>query len=352
MSAPQTYPQERIRIFDRQGFPLAEFRAAVERSLVIAAEGRAEFTYPSRKTDVVNEKVLQYGNWLLVESSALPPWVGVIDLPREWSPRAGAVHAYTPERVFRQRRGPLEKKITASAGAHLEWLLTRTNEAEPTIIRAGNIWRGKRQLDETFNPSRLSEDLKRIQERSAEEYIWRPETDESGKLVVYVDWVERLGDQTDALLHEGKGGGNMERLNNVLVEDGEIYNDILAYGDGMAWGSKPKYTVTDPESISKYGLRQHSESFMGVTDVKGLQRVAEEFLVGKKNPRRTFHVNALNIGDTFKYIRLGNILKLQFENMGFSSGVGLSTYARITGMIINSAVKNKVELSLEEVIYT
>lgn len=54
-------PQDRIRIFNRDGFPLAEFRASIDRSWVCGDEGRATFTYPSRKTEIVNSNILKIG---------------------------------------------------------------------------------------------------------------------------------------------------------------------------------------------------------------------------------------------------------------------------------------------------
>lgn len=350
MSASQTYPQERVRIFDRNGFPLAEFRASVERSLVISGEGRAEFNYPSRKTDVVNKDVLRFGNWLLVESDTFPPWVGVIDTPREWSPRVVAVHAYTPEKVFGWRRGPFEEKVTGSAGAIFEKLIAKVNQEEATIIRAGDIWSGGVQREETLNPTPLSEDLERLVERSGEEYQWRPETDASGRLIVYADWVQKLGADTTALLHEGKAGGNIESLSNVVVEDGEIVNDLLAYGDGITWKSRPYVIVSDVDSILDYGLRQKAEEFSGVTNTNTLKNNGQTQVNISKDPERTYHINALNVGDTYKYIRLGNRLVLRLENMGFTGdGLGWEATIRITGMVLDSSQKNRVELILEEV---
>lgn len=351
MADPNTTPQERVRIFDKQGFPVAEFRAAVERSWSLADEGRAAFTYPTRKTDVVNENVLRFGNWLLVENDYLPPWVGVIDTPRDFSPRVVAVHAYTPEHVFGWRRGPLEVKINGAAGAIFERLIALVNAPDPTVIRAGDIFRGGIAREETINPTPLSEDLSRIVERSGEEYHWRPVTDANGRLVVYADWMSVVGSRTSALLHEGKGGGNVEAVGNILVEDGEIFNDLLAYGDGQSWVSRPNAVVTDAASIAKYGVRQSAEEFSGVTNVNTLRENAAEKIAQQKEPVRSFHLNALHVGDTFKYLQLGNVLSLRFENMGFTGGgLGYETNVRITAMAYNPVTeKNKVELIVEEV---
>jgi len=347
MADSSTIPQDRVRIFDRNGFPLVEFRAAVERSWAIGDEGRALFQYASRKTDIVNEKNFQFGNWLLVQNTQLPAWVGVIDTPRQWNGRQVAVHAYTPDHVFGQRRGPLEEKLTGSGGTIFENLLGKVNAQENTIMQVGNIWGSGAQREETLNPNTLDEDLKRLFERSGEEYAWRAETDNSGRLIVYGDWVKQLGKKTTALLHEGKGGGNIEALDNVLVEDGEIYNEVLAYGDGESWKSKPFVKVADANSRHKYGLRQTPIEFTGVTTLNTLKENGLASSKASKQPINTFHANALNVGNTFKYCRLGNTLTLSLENMGFG---GLETTVRIVGMDIKSAQKNKVELVLEEVL--
>lgn len=349
MADTNTTPQERIRIFNRDGFPVAEFRATVERSWIIGDEGRAIFEAASRKTDLVNERVLQYGNWLLVQSDTVPTWVGVIDIPRRWGSREVTIHAYSPERVFRQRRGPTEAVLNGSAGSIFEQLLAYVNQAQPTVIRAGNIWRAGSQTQLTVNPTKLSEDLKRLQKRGGEEYQWRPSIDASGRLVVFADWLPRVGVDTSALLHEGKGGGNLELTQNIYVEDGPIVNDVLAYGDGETWNSKPMQVVTDTTSIGKYGLRQDSKSYSGVVDLQTLNVNGRVHLAAYKNPLRTFRLNALNVGDTFKYIALGNRLKLRLENVGFYMGsTGLETQVRIIGMAYDPDDKNKINLVVEE----
>ena len=352
MADTNTTPQERIRIFSRDGFPVAEFKATVERSWIIGDEARGLFVLPSRKTDMVNERVLQYGNWLLVESTALPPWVGVIDIPRRWSARDVTIHAYTPERVFKWRRGPVEAILNGSAGAIFEQLLAYVNQAQGTIIRAGNLWKNGAQTQLTVNPSKLSEDLKRLQKRGGEEYQWRPSIDANGRLVVYADWLSRVGVDTSALLHEGKGGGNLETISNIFVEDGPIVNDVLAYGDGETWSSKPMQTVTDNASIGNYGLRQEARGYSGVIDLQTLANNASTHLAQYKSPLRTFRLNALNVGDTFRYMQVGNRMRLRLESVGFygSGGQGLDTAIRIIGMAYDPGEKNQVNLVVEEVI--
>jgi hypothetical protein len=347
---PNTIPVDRIRIFAKDGSEIAQFSARVERSWAIADEGRAQFAYPSRKTDVVNERVLQFGNWILIENSVIPSWVGVIDTPRTWDARYVTISCYSPERVFSWRRGPTEIVINASAGAIFESLIYYVNLAERTPLTAGNIWKGGTQRQETLNPTALNEDLKRVQERSAEEYAWRPIVD-NGKLIVYADWTEKLGIDTSALLHEGKFGGNVEKASRILVEDAPILNDILGYGQGETWKTRPTALVFDAESASKYGLRQKAIEYNGVSSNQTLLDNSQTELNKTKNPSRRFALNALNVGDTFAYLQLGNRLNLQFQNIGFYNGdVGYETRVRITGMSYDPSSKNELKLIVQEIV--
>lgn len=351
MADPNTTPKERIRIFKRDGSAIAEFRANVPRSWVIGTEGRAQFDYSTRKTDIVNEDVLQFGNWLLIENDQLPPWVGVIDTPRTWATRKVTISAYTPEHVFGWRIGPLEEVITGSAGTIFTRLINRVNQAEQTIIRAGSIWYGGPQRQETINPTLLNQNLKQLWENSHEDYAWTPRVGADGRLVVYGKWVPILGEETGALLHEGKGGGNIEAVDRIMIEDGPILNSILAYGDGETWTSRPNVTVKGAGSIGRYGLREVGEEFRSTQSITTLTANATAKLAEFSTPARSFQLNALNVGDTFKYISLGNILKLQLQSVGFGmGGLGFMGRVRIIGMQYDPAMRNKIKLVVREVL--
>lgn len=351
MGNSQTVPVDRIRIFKRDGYPVAEFKTNVARSWVIGGEGRAQFDYPTRKRDVVNDDVIQFGNWLLIENTHLPPWVGVIDYPRTWSTRNVTVSAYTPERVYNQRIGPLEFVMSGSPGSIFAKLTNFLNQAERTVIRTGSVWKGGTQTQVTVNPSPLGEYLKTLWETSGEDYEWSPKTDAEGRLVVRGMWLQTLGVDTTALLHEGKDGGNIEASGRVLVEDGPIVNRVLTYGDGETWKSKPTVEVSSNPSIGRFGLREASQEDSGVTSTSVLFKHARQFITEFKNPARSFTLNALHVGDTFKYLRLGNILTVQFQNAGFRGGsIGFVSRVRIIGMSYDPKTKNKVQLVAREVL--
>lgn len=344
------FPKDRIRIYDRTGIAIAEFRTSVERSWVLADEGRAQFTYPSRKTQVVNPKVLNFGNWILIENNMMPEWIGVIDPPQEWDARNITVSAYSPEHVFGWRRGPVEETIKGSAGTIFANLISKINKAEATILQAGNIWRGGEQREETLNPTLLNEDLKRIQERSLEEYEFQANADKSGRLRVIGNWSQKIGKDTSVLLHEGKGGGNIEVVGRIMVVDGVIVNDLLGYGEGATWKSKPMYIAKDKQSIGKYGLRQGSENFTNATQTSIKPNTIKRLQEYHQLPN-TFRINALNVGKTWSYIRMGNTFTLRLQNVGFGNAtLGYETTIRIVGMLYDPANRNKIELTVVEVL--
>lgn len=345
---PNSIPVDRVRIFDRAGSMLAEFKARVERSWALSSEGRAQFTYATRITDIVNPKVLNFGNWLLIENDTLPTWVGVIDTPRSWSARNVTVSAYTTEHVFSWRRGEIETSRYTAAGNIFEYLLYLVNVKEPTIISKGIIDNSGVIMSETINPTSVSDVLKRIQSRSQEEYSFRPVVNDAGRLTVFADWSKRVGVDTSALLHEGKGGGNIEQVGGILVEDGPIVNDYIAYNDAMTWGSKLIKQEFNRQSISDYGLRQGGGEYSGVTRGTTMRQHAAGFIRRNGTPRGIFRINALNVGETFKYLAIGNRLFLQFQSSGFSGGgLGYEARVRVIGMHYDSANKNKINMTVE-----
>ncbi len=336
--------KDRIRIFNRSGVELASFQASISRSWAIGREGRASFEYPSRKTDVVNENVLQFGNYLLVENSRLPAWVGIIDTPREWDKDVITVNAYTLERLFKYRIGTPDDKLSGSAGQIWKKLIDTINSAEKTILVAGEAWDGGTSREETLTANSIENNLKQLQERSGEDYNFRPVI-LRGKLVVYGDWYKSLGVETPLTLLEG---GNIESA--TMREDGTIINSVLGYGDGITWTSRQRAIEVNTDSVASYGLRQDGEEYTGVTVLTTVQNNNSEYIRRNSKPRKIFQITALNVGDTFDYIALGNRVNVKFTNMGFyNSAIGTFARTRILGMSYNPRQGQKIKLVLEDV---
>lgn len=343
----ETALTERVRIFDRQGFPLVEFQPLVSRSWAIGKEGRASFEYPVRKTNIVNKETLKIGNYLLIESSRLPTWIGVIDLPREWDSKNVVVNAYGIERLFSYRRGGLETKLTGSAGNIFKQMINYINQQEKTIMEVGDVWEGGQSRQETLNPNKMDVNLRQLQERSLEEYNFTTQI-KRGRLTIQANWVNKLGVETPLTLLEGKKGGNIEAPR--YKEDGEVINDVLGFGDGITWTSRPNVTTIDTNSISEYGLRQDGKEYRGVTIPATIYNNNVDYLRTTVKPRGIFEITALNISNTFDYLSIGNYVNVKLQNLGFlDGGLGVLARTRILGMSYNPRQGQKVKLVLEEV---
>jgi hypothetical protein len=343
---------DRVRIFDRKGDTLAEFRANVTRSWVIGNEGRASFTLSSLDTGNVDIDVIKPGNWLLVENDYLADWVGVIDFPREWGFREVTIHAYTPERLFQWRRGPLQLLLRGSAGAIFESYINLVNKAEDTILQPGNIWKNGATHERTVNPTRLNGELRNLYLYTGEEYQWRADIGLNGNLVVYGDWQQRIGTSTNLTLFEGIGGGNIEATQQPLIENEPVENDVLGYGDGMTWLTKPLSKKVDITSVDFYGLRQGTVELRGVTVPATITEKTQQYLDTVSNPGRVFDVVALDSdGSIFRFLRQGNTVRLVMQSCGFLNGtIGTDTTVRILGMGFNPIAGNRVPLILKEIL--
>lgn len=337
-------PIDRVRIFTRNGIPKAEFLANVSRSWALGEEGRASFDYAIRETDVVNEDNLQFGNYLLVENDKLPPWIGIIDTPREWEDDTVTVNAYGIERLFSYRRGATgEKKLTGTAGALFKAFIAKINESEPTILRAGEIWEGGEKRQTTLTPNTLDVSLSELTKRSNEEYYFRPVVI-GGKLQVYADWTKRLGKNTPLILSQGNGGGNVQVPK--MKDDIYIINSILGHGDGTSWESKPHFISRDLDSINRYGLREDATHYRGVTEKTTILSNNKDFLERNSTPKKIVTLTATNEGDTFKWLGIGNTCQVSIEKFGFGGFIGQT---RILGMGVDPKEKNKASLVLEDI---
>lgn len=337
---------DRLRIFGRGGSLFAEFNAAVSRSWIIGGRSSASFTI-STGEDYCNETVLNFGNWVVVESTQLPAWVGTI-ASREWrGDRTITIAAFSPEWLLSQRIGPIEKIITASAGEIFVEIIRQANSDEQTLIRAGEIYIGE-DMQETLNPLSLDKDLNRIYERSGEEYAWRVSFNPNGQLIVYGDWFDRLGADTNFFLREGKGGGNIESGKRVLVEDAPRGNYLFGYGNGLTWKTKPYSIAEDSTSQNRYGLIQQSISYYGLTTKAAITKNVNAELKKRKNPSSVYSVTAIDSANTFPYLVLGNTMYLSMENIGFTTGnLGtLKKRVRIMGMFYNPIDAGKIDLAL------
>jgi hypothetical protein len=318
-----------IRIFDKTGVQIAEVDAVCNRSWLLNDVGKASFTL-SIFDAKCRRDVLEFGNLVLIEHEKLPAWGGVIDTPRVWGQGTVTINAYSAEQLFKYRIGLQDQKVTGTTAILLRKVLEIAQNHGWLPVSAGIIEDDGIQREETINPTDLLDELKRICERAGGDFMMQPALDANGRLYFVLNYYRSLRLDTQYVLKEGH---NIALANRALSEQGEIINELLGYGDGVSWSSKPVYTGRNDASIAYYGLRQGSEYFQGVTQVGSVQKNVEAQLAVKAYPRTTLDLQALDVGETWLNCRLGAVFAVELHSAGFyGTDIGYIGTARVYGM--------------------
>jgi len=331
---------DQVRIFSPDGIWIEQIRTSVERSWAITRETSAKF-YLSVYDTKCNPFVLNYGNLVLVENSdGLPDWVGVID-QRGFEGGACVVWAYTPERYFLYRRGPRSRKLTGNAGEIFAKMIRYINSLEDTVLVDGEIDSDTARMEETINPTVLTNDLLRILQRSGEGYRWRPEVN-NGQLTIYADWFPSLVMDTGLILQDGYNVSG----DHPMTESAPV-NDVLVYGIGNDWEKRILAIAKDEESIEDYGLRQYSAS-ISTKSQASLNATAANRLNAMKQPKQSFPLSALNKDDTFQKLTPGALATYtRLVGQGFSdNGLGYESTERVVRAMAYDPADGSVGLAI------
>jgi len=332
----------RIQIFNRDGYHLCDIAADADRSWLIGKYGRCTFTIPVI-SDKCRERYLGFGNYVLIEHPSLPAWGGMIDTPRKWGNNKVEVTAYTPEYILNYRvTGYDNLKLTP--GSMFIKAIDIANKVDDTrLFRGGPIDETGTPISFELRMDNMYDFIKSKIGDAGYEWIIKPRV-EANRLLFEASLYEKFVQTLDFSLVDGV---NIEKNDDVLVEDGMIYSVLTGVGKGSSWGERRKFRAEDAESGSLYGYRE------GKVDVdergeSAVQEYAEKQLKKDKQPKKKFDLSAVDAEDTFRYLDLGNVLHVNMSVCGFlGDKIGTSADIRITGM---SFVENKgiVRLICEE----
>ena len=332
----------RVTIFDRTGAPLTTLRVATSRSWVLNGIGEATFqiAYTDPKC---KREYLEFGNRVLIEHPKMPDWVGVIDTPRDWGNSSVTVRAYDACSLLSWRRGRQGLTMTGTAGSLFKQIILFANQVQDIGLRPGTIYLGGTDRQETVNDS-LWQHMSNICGRSGNDFIFTPRRD-AGRLVIDGNWYQRAGEPISVILSEGK---NIELGNDVLTEDGRIVNDLLGYGEGATYETRIEAYGFNLESANRYDLRQSFATYSGNSELATLQANVNADLALIKSPQTILQITALDVGNTFAGLRLGNTMPVRLHSIGFTgSGRGYEATVRIYGMRYTDTTQ-KVDLVTKE----
>jgi hypothetical protein len=331
---------DQVRIFDHDGIFTHQLRTSAERGYGLIKEMSAQFTL-SVNDEKCRPDVLNYNNPVLIENSdGLLPFCGFID-GRGFRDGAAVINAYTPERIFAQRRGPQSLTLKGSAGEIFVQMIQYINAQEDTILEVGNIDSDSGYMEETLNPVTINYNLSRVVARSGECYRWRPEV-VGGRLTIYCDWTPSFVIQSGLILHDG-----YNIAGEHPITESAPANDVLTYGNGNDWKTRKTANETDSESREQYGLRQYSNNVQ-TDSVDTLTLAAQVGLRMMKQPRNNFPLAALNIGDTFQKLQPGAIATItRLVGQAFSEdGLGFQSNSVIIQSMNYNPANGWVDLAI------
>lgn len=299
----------RIRLFNRTGTLIYEVnQAPAFREWVLNDIGNANFTIKAAGM----EQYVEVGNYVTIEHDKLDTWVGTINLPRPWDSRAITINCKSAMSLFAIRVGSYQQFVAGSWGQVFNQIIGVVNAAEATRLQLGNTFTGI-SFTSVVDMSNPYVYLQRALAQAQSRLDFRPVVT-NGKLTIYVDMQPELYTQSDLRLIEGK---NIKKSSSTLLEQGEIYNDVTVMGVSLDQ-IKVTARATDPDSITKYGLRQIL--FSEGQSQADVDRLAVVRLAQYAYPRRTLGLLTIDQNDTFYKTRVGNVAYVELQTQGFYNG--------------------------------
>lgn len=327
----------RVLYFSLNGALAGEIQADCSRSWAINAGSETTIVLAAGQI----ASGLNFGRLILVEHEHLPGWAGVIDTP--WMATLPALMTvYSAEYLLQMRCPDDPAVLVGTTGDIAQALLEMANEQEQLPIVPGDIDEdGERE--EPIDQRPIWEQLREIVERSGMELRMRPQLAD-GQIVVYMDIRQRLGIDTQYLLHDGDGA-NLEILDAVI--GGEIHNRVIGIGDQATKSARiVSRPWLDDDSIKAYRLRSEVIQVSGPSQ-SSLEQAAQVELAYKARPVLTLTVNALDVDQTFSYLDLGNLVMVHASRVYLPRGVvGWRGPMRITSMSYDEP-GNRVNMELE-----
>lgn len=338
----------RVTIYKRDGSFLGTIDTQTKRSWTLSDFGKCEFELSLRAAKAAR-KYLQFGNLIYVEHEKLPAWGGKIMPEMQWSSDDTIkVAAFSGEALLKLRRSPWQQTWSmSSAGALFRRIVAEANKVEDLLIRAGTIWEGGGDAQDTMDAKSLYDHAAALGENRGNDWNLDAEFDSNtGKPYWSAGYWQKRGEMREVWLIEGS---NIERRGTPLTMQRWMLNDLMGIGDG-ADGARPVAYAYDTDSIATYGLMQGSEDFDGNSNPATLQNNTRGKLGETKNPRNTFKLTAIDRGDIFRALRLGNTLRLKTLTFGWNGqeDVGMETRARILAMRYEDET-NRCDLTVDEV---
>lgn len=333
-------------VFSPTGKQLAELSVDFYREWKINAYGKGSFTIALNDTKF-KKQYLNYGNFIYVENSELPPWVGTIEPPGKWSNYSLEVNCLSAEYYLSKAVTRPNEKIKGSPGKIFQQLIEDVGSRLSLSPTVGKIYDSGKESIYNKPFTSIYDAALDLKENGNEEFNVTPLI-ENGRLILVANWYKAMGTTKLRKLFETR---NFE-MGGELLEQGEIINSAFIYGDGATWESKPISDAIDQTSAFNHGYSEVGEYDKTATDAN-VSDLAQIYVKKYKEPRRTFKIAVAKEDDNdtiFKDIKLGDTFPFSTVSCGWTgSHVGLDSKFRVLQMTFKDT-EGKLNITADEVI--
>jgi hypothetical protein len=333
-----------LTFYDLANNEIAKFPALVtEASWIENRPGRLVFNMPMTH-EYFSYKIMKWGVKVTAKFEGFNYlWVGFIEPPRKWPQGAVAVNCRSMEYIFRYRRqrtvstggvlsAPLELKGTG--GSLVQQILQIANSKRTTTVSPGQINMAGDIRQEIVNDT-LDVHLRAIAVRT--NHIWNVTgADYGGHLALALNYFPVRSTVIDYLIEEGV---NLEtqQTGDILVEDGDVFNDVLGTGDFGVQEEVQAYIAQDLNAMNEFGLRQTIEQFAGNVESDTIQRNATEFLNRSKDAVKTVNPVLPYTEEVASKLVLNTYLPIKLHSAGFKpdGSIGFDGFAPVRSITID-----------------
>lgn len=336
----------RVIAFDLNNNPVGEFVADVNRGWILLGNTGVSdggVTTVSIPKDMAVPSWLQLGRVVLIERPPLPAWAGVIDTP--WKATLPVqLSICNAEYLFSLRAAEKSVLINSAVGAIISEMIHLANEQEPLYLSLGNTGEAHDFFERIIEQSNIWDQMIKFLEESGYEMVIRPWRDTHNHLSLMVDIGLGLGIDTGFLLHDGDQG-NMKVIDAVV--DGTVINRVRGISGKTSEAEQLQTDILeDQDSQNIYRTRSEVIQFQNVTQQTVLTQYTQNFLRNSANPYLDLIVDALDVGDTFANLRVGNRLIAHASQICLPGGkVGWRGTSRILAMAYDEQ-QNTVRMTL------
>lgn len=316
----------RILIADRFGAVRDEIIADVDSvTWTLNAVGTAQFAIATTDPKATDDN-LRPGNRIYVQfSNGLPPWAGVIDLPRTWRDGKIICNAYTIEYVLQYRLCDRSTTFNAApVGAILGRVLREVQAVAHEGIELGQVWFGGQGHYPRYHYKSVWQIIESIRRMEMCDVVFQPMLT-GGRVKFIVHLLERWGTDKRASCALVEGA-NISTL--TYEEQGPLVNAIVVAGAGTTWTNERAVVRGEvAESVNRYGLREKLEVRADVTQQPTLEMHARVQLT-RAYPLQRFGLTVVDaLPSPFAAYDVGDIIMLH----AYSVGWGCSGPVRVIG---------------------